>query len=71
MAKKMRLANGFTQSDIASLVNISRQYFNSIETGVRTPPVWTAKKIAKALGFDWRLFYPDEAAEATAGKAAI
>ena len=49
-----------TQNEIATKSGISRQYYGLIETGERKVPVWTAKKIAAALDFEWQKFYEDE-----------
>lgn len=49
-----------TQNEIAKKSGISRQYYGLIETGERKVPVWTAKKIAAALDFEWQKFYEDE-----------
>ena len=57
--KKWRIEHGMTQEEIATKCGISRQYYSLIETGERKVPVWTAKKIAAALGFDWQRFYED------------
>ena len=46
-----RLNTNFSQSDIANLVGISRQYYNSIENGLRRPSPEIAKKIANCLNF--------------------
>ena len=46
-----RLNSNFSQSDIANLVGISRQYYNSIENGLRRPSPEIAKKIANCLNF--------------------
>ena len=46
-----RLNANFSQSDIANLVGISRQYYNSIENGLRRPSPEIAKKIANCLNF--------------------
>lgn len=46
-----RLNTNFSQSDIANLVGISRQYYNSIENGLRRPSPEIAKKIANYLNF--------------------
>ena len=48
---KKRLNTNFSQSDIANLVGISRQYYNSIENGLRRPSPEIAKKIANCLNF--------------------
>lgn len=46
-----RLNTNFSQSDIANLVGISRQYYNSIENGIRRPSPEIAKRIANCLDF--------------------
>lgn len=48
-----------SQEDVAELTGYSRQYIGLIESGERGKklPVPTAKKIASALGFDWKEFY--------------
>ena len=46
-----RLNTNFSQSDIANLVGISRQYYNSIENGLRRPSPEIAKKISNFLNF--------------------
>lgn len=46
-----RLNTNFSQSDIANLVGISRQYYNSVENGLRRPSPEIAKKIANCLNF--------------------
>ena len=43
----------------ADIANISESYYCLIENGERNPHVETAKKIAKALDFDWQKFYED------------
>jgi DNA-binding XRE family transcriptional regulator len=41
----------------ASLCDISQSYYYAIESGKRGVPVDTAKRIARAFGFDWQKFY--------------
>ena len=57
--KGFRDGTGMSQSAFAKKIGISQQYYNFIESGKRQPPIKTAKKIAGALGFDWRLFYEE------------
>lgn len=52
-----------SQSDLASMVGVSREYISMIETGNRNPSVAVAKKIGKALGFRWELFFKDNSNE--------
>ena len=58
--KNIREQKNMTQNEIATNSGISRQYYGLIETGERKVPVWTAKKIAAALDFEWQKFYEDE-----------
>lgn len=54
-----RKEKGYTQKNISETVGIDRTHYAKIESGQRRPSPEIAKKIAKALGFDWQLFYPD------------
>jgi Predicted transcriptional regulators len=56
----VKLRGHRTQKEIAELVGISRTAYTNIEKGKRNPSVSTAKKIAKALGVDWVIFFEDE-----------
>ena len=56
----IRKAKGLTQIQLADAAGMSPSYIALIETGERKVPVWTAKRIASALGFDWQRFYEDE-----------
>ena len=58
--KDVRVGTGLSQIATAKNIGISQQHYNFIESGERRPSVETAKKIAKELNFDWRLFFPDE-----------
>ena len=58
--KKYRLQTGMTMKDVADVVGITQVSYWQIEHGICKPRVDNAKKIANLLGFDWRLFYPDE-----------
>ena len=49
-----------TQQQLADLVGVDRTLISKIESGVSSPSVATAKKIAAVLGFDWTRFYEDE-----------
>lgn len=50
----------YSQKEVAELSGISQPSYSNIENGERNPAVETAKKIAKALHFDWTRFYEDE-----------
>lgn len=58
--KEIRLAKNLTQSQVSKLAGISRSYYTNIETGIKTPAVPVAKKIAEILGFDWTYFFNNE-----------
>lgn len=45
------------QAEVAKDADISFQYYSRIENGERNPSVVVAKRIAKALNFEWTLFY--------------
>ncbi len=51
-----------TQQQLAELVGVDRTLISKIESGVATPSVTTAKKIAAVLGFHWTRFFDDEQA---------
>lgn len=46
-----------TQTQVAKLCDISRGAYSNIENGRRGLSVNTAKKIAKVLKFDWKIFF--------------
>lgn len=55
--KQKRRANGLTQQEIATAVNISRAYYTQLELGNRDPSPKVAMKIADTLDFDWTFFF--------------
>jgi DNA-binding XRE family transcriptional regulator len=56
LMKRKRKEKMLTQEQLAGIVGVERSTITKIENGGKTS-VNTAKKIAKALGFDWTLFY--------------
>jgi len=60
---KYRTDKGLTQQQVADLSDIERPFYTQIETGSRNPSVKKAKNIAKALGFDWTIFYNENCGE--------
>jgi len=58
--KEARTEKGFTQQYVSGASGITGAAYSMIESGVRRPSVEVAKKIAKTLGFDWQLFFPNE-----------
>lgn len=57
---KIRTENKFTQKFVSQSAKISIGFYCDIENGYRSPSVTKAKRIAKALNFDWQKFYEDE-----------
>jgi len=57
--KHIRESLSMSQEEIARKIGISQQYYSFIEAGKRGKklPVPMAKRIAEALGFDWKKFY--------------
>jgi len=47
--KKIRLARGLTQFELARKVNVSRPLITQIERGTRIPSILLSQDIAKAL----------------------
>lgn len=56
----IREANGFSQAYVAKSIGVKQPTYWEYERGISTPSVRIAKKIGLLLGFDWRLFWPDE-----------
>ncbi|WP_081413390.1 helix-turn-helix transcriptional regulator [Aneurinibacillus terranovensis] len=46
-----------THEQVAKMAKISRSAYSNIESGKRNPSVEMAKAIAKALGFEWTIFF--------------
>ncbi|MBC7532459.1 MAG: helix-turn-helix transcriptional regulator [Oligoflexus sp.] len=54
--KANRLASGLLQEQLANKVKVSKMAISSYETGKELPSAATAKKIAKALKMDFRMY---------------
>lgn len=52
-----------SQQEVADRSGINRSFYTQIETGMRNPSVFTAKKIADVLGLDWTNFFINECGE--------
>lgn len=61
--KEIRDSKGLTQEQVAILSNISRSHYTHIEQGNKTPSVEVAKRISKALGFDWVIFFNNKSSQ--------
>jgi putative transcriptional regulator len=56
----IRESKNMTHEGVASLAEISRQYYSMIENGERNPSVAVAKRIADVLGFNWIIFFENK-----------
>jgi transcriptional regulator with XRE-family HTH domain len=54
--KRLRMAAGFSQADLAERMGVDRAYVSSLEQGQRNPTILTVWHIAKALGVRMRQF---------------
>jgi transcriptional regulator with XRE-family HTH domain len=52
-----------THQETADLAGIDRSFYTQIESGIRSPSVETAKKIADVLSFDWTIFFNQESGD--------
>lgn len=57
--RQIRLLKNMTESKVAAAAGIAQPFYHNIEVGRKNPSIRTAKAIAKVLGFDWTLFFPD------------
>jgi len=48
--KRIRLEKDISQTEIARLLDVSRGFISSIESGKRNPTLSTITRIAKAIG---------------------
>lgn len=62
--RSIREIKGMSEKKVADAAGISQPAYHMIECGHKNPSVITAQKIARALGFDWTLFYPEPARKA-------
>ncbi|WP_156302080.1 helix-turn-helix domain-containing protein [Lacticaseibacillus pantheris] len=69
--KDKREAMGKTQKEIAEMAGLNRVAYNQYENGVRHPNVAAAKKIGKAMDFDWTLFFADEGNTSTPSRKQV
>ncbi len=58
--KELRELQEYSINGIAREVDVTPQFYWYIENGKRRPSPELAQKIAKLLGFDWKLFYEDK-----------
>lgn len=58
--KILRKTAGLYQAELAELAGVSQAEISQIERGKVTPKPTVAKRIAGALGIDWKKFYPGD-----------
>ncbi|WP_375104099.1 helix-turn-helix transcriptional regulator [Paenibacillus sp. RS8] len=46
-----------TQEKLATMLEISRQHYNSVENFKKAPSVELAQGIARILGIEWTIFF--------------
>lgn len=59
---EIRNKKNLTHEQVAALAGIERSHYTKIENGA-SPSVKVAKRIARALGFDWTLFFKESSDE--------
>ena len=57
--RSIRELKNMSEQKVADLVGISQPAYHMIESGQKNPSVSTAQGIARVLGFDWTIFYPE------------
>ena len=60
--KRLRIAAGFSQAELAEKMGIDRAYVSGLELGQRNPTAVTLWHLSKALGVKLGSFFEDEAA---------
>ena len=62
---QIREAQGYSQAYVSRAIGVKQPTYWEYEHGKTTPTPKVAQKIGKLLGFDWRLFYPENKDERT------
>jgi transcriptional regulator with XRE-family HTH domain len=58
--RRLRIAAGLSQAELASRMGVDRAYVSGLELGERNPTVITLWHVAQALGVKLRLFFREE-----------
>jgi transcriptional regulator with XRE-family HTH domain len=58
--KRLRIAAGLSQAELAERMGVDRAYVSGLELGQRNPTILTLWHIAKALGVKLMLFFEEE-----------
>jgi transcriptional regulator with XRE-family HTH domain len=65
--RRLRIAAGLSQAELAELMGVDRAYVSGLELGQRNPTILTLWHTAEALGVKPRLFF-DERPRARSAK---
>lgn len=57
--KELRKSKKLSQGKLAEKAGCTRSYISQVERGVLWPSVKVSKKLADALGCDWRDFFDE------------
>ena len=57
--KEVRTSKNMSQEELANQCGVIRQTISNIECGLTKPSVELAKKIGKALDFNWIYFFEE------------
>ncbi|HEV3159668.1 MAG TPA: helix-turn-helix transcriptional regulator [Xanthobacteraceae bacterium] len=58
--KRLRIAAGLSQAELAERMGVDRAYVSGLELGQRNPTIVTLWHVAKALGVKVRPFFEEE-----------
>jgi transcriptional regulator with XRE-family HTH domain len=58
--KRLRIAAGLSQAQLAERMGVDRAYVSGLELGQRNPTIVTLWHVAKALGVKLRPFFDEE-----------
>ena len=58
--RRLRIAAGMSQAELAERMGVDRAYVSGLELGQRNPTVLTLWHISKALGMKMRPFFDEE-----------
>jgi transcriptional regulator with XRE-family HTH domain len=60
--RRLRIAAGLSQAELAERMGVDRAYVSGLELGQRNPTIVTLWHVAKALGVKLRPFFDEEKA---------
>jgi transcriptional regulator with XRE-family HTH domain len=58
--KRLRIAAGFSQAELAARMGVDRAYISGLELGRRNPTVVTLWHVARALGVSLKSFFDED-----------